>query len=80
VAGSLAYLGLARHVHGASRFRIVLLASSLLLWVLSGLLAELAAGEMLRFVAIVVLGLLTAGTVALAYFPPPPVARWLAAA
>lgn len=78
VLGSLAYLGLVRKVDGrAPRYRIVLVASSLLVWVASGYLAESAGGVAAQFIGVVLLGLLTAGAVTAAYFPPPAVQRWL---
>lgn len=80
VLGSLAYLALATRVHDREqRYRIVLVGSSLLLWVTSGFAAELAGSLLARFVAIVLLGLFTAGAVLAAYFPPGPVRRWLRA-
>lgn len=80
VLGSLAYLGLAWKVHDRpQRYRIVLVASSILLWVSSGYAAEVGGGQVVRFVAIVVLGLVTACTVMLAYFPPKSVQHWLEA-
>jgi hypothetical protein len=79
VLGSLAYLGLAWKVHDrAQRYRIILVASSLLVWVISGYAAESRGGVLVRFVAIVVLGLATAGSVTAAYYPPAAVRRWLA--
>lgn len=78
VLGSLAYLGLALRVHGREQqYRIVLVGSSILLWVTSGFAAEMAGSVLARFIAIVLLGLLTAIAVLAAYFPPAPVRRWL---
>lgn len=81
VLGAMGYLALAPLVHRRDqRYRIVLVGASLLVWVVAGYSAQVAAGEVARFVAIVVLGLFTAGSVLAAYFPPAPVRRWLAAA
>lgn len=81
VLGSLAYLALAAKVRAReARYRIVLVGSSLLLWVTSGYAAQVAGGGLARFVAIAVLGLATAAAVMAAYFPPAPVRRWLARA
>lgn len=78
VLGSAAYLALAFKVHDrARRYRILLVGSSILLWVVTGYSAEVAAGRLLRFIAIVVLGLATALTVFAAHFPPARVRRWL---
>jgi hypothetical protein len=80
VLGSIAYLALAGKVDGRGpRYRILLVGGSLLVWVVAGFAAEVAGGHAVRFVAIVVLGLLTAAAVMAAYFPPSPVRRWLAA-
>ncbi|MEA3137577.1 MAG: hypothetical protein QOC71_1858, partial [Thermoplasmata archaeon] len=56
VLGSAAFLALAAKVHDrAKRYRIVLVGSSLLLWVVSGYSAQVGGGAILQFVAIVVL-------------------------
>lgn len=78
VLGSLAFLALALKVHDREkRYRILLVGTSLLLWVVSGYAAQVGAGDGLRFVTIVVLGLATACTVMAAYYPPAPIRRWL---
>lgn len=78
VLGSLAFLALAVKVHDREkRYRIVLVGSSLFLWVVSGYSAQVGASDAVRFVAIVGLGLATALTVLAAYYPPAPVRRWL---
>ena len=78
VFGSAAFLALAAKVHDrAKRYRIVLVGSSLLVWVVSGYSAEVGAGPVLQFFAIVVMGLATALAVTAAYYPPGPVRRWL---
>src|SRR5688500_13193417 len=78
VLGSAAYLGLLREVADREqRYRIMLVGGSLLVWVVSGFAAEVAGSTTVRFVAIVVLGLLTSGAVVAAYHPPGPIARWL---
>lgn len=81
VLGSLAYLGLATKEHDRERrYRILLVGGSLLVWVVSGFAAEVGGSQALRFIAIVILGLCTAGAVTAAYYPPSPVRRWLARA
>lgn len=78
VLGSLAYLGLLFRTHDRRlRYRISLVGTSLLLWVTSGYAAEVSGAPVLRFVAIVVLGLATAGAMLAAYFPPATVRHWL---
>lgn len=79
VLGSLAFLGLLAKAHDRlRRYRIALVGGSLLLWVTAGFAAEVGGGEMARFVAIVVLGLVAATCVTAAYYPPAMVQRWLA--
>jgi hypothetical protein len=71
IAACAAYLGLVRKLEArAQRRRVVLVASGILLWVASGLVAQLAGGPLARFFTITVLGLLAALVVFLAYFPP----------
>jgi hypothetical protein len=79
VLGSLAYLGLLAKAHDRERrYRIAMVGGSLLLWVVSGFAAEVGGNEMLQFVAIVLLGLLSAAAVTAAYYPPEAVRKWLA--
>lgn len=78
VLSSLAFLLLLFKVEDREkRYRITLVGSSLLLWVVSGYAAQVGAGDAMRFVAIVGLGLATALAVLVAYYPPAPVLRWL---
>jgi hypothetical protein len=78
VLGSLAFLALAFKVKDREqRYRIVLVGSSLLVWVVSGYAAQVAANDAMRFATIVGLGLATALAVLAAYYPPAPVRRWL---
>lgn len=78
VAGSLAYLALLRRaVDREQRYRITLVATSLLVWVVAGYLGQVAADGLLKFVSLVVVGFVTGLTVLVAYFPPHRVQDWL---
>lgn len=78
VLGSLAYLGLALKAHDRERrYRIVLVGGSLFLWVSAGFAAEVGGSDLMRFIAIVLLGLLSATAVTAAYYPPGVVRKWL---
>lgn len=71
IAASLTYLSLVRKVSAREqKRRVVLVALGILLWVATGLAAQLAGGPLARFFTITVLGLLAAVAVFLAYFPP----------
>lgn len=77
---SIAFLVLARRVVSREqRMRANLVGSSMLLWVGSGLLAQLAGTNAEKFVTLVVFGLAAAILVFIAYYPPGPVRRWIAA-
>ncbi|MEA3190498.1 MAG: hypothetical protein QOD77_1080 [Thermoplasmata archaeon] len=80
VVGGVAYVSLAPRVDRAQRYRVLLVGLSLLIWVVGGFAGQVAGSALTKFLTIVGLGLLTSGTVLLAYFPPKWVARWLAAA
>jgi len=76
IAAALAYLGLLRRVeHRVQKYRIILVASSILAYVGSGLVARLTAGDAAIFVTLVVFGSLAAAASLLAYYPP---GRWRA--
>lgn len=78
VGAAIAYLGLLRHVETRSqRYRIVLVAGSILAYVGSGLVARMAAGDLAIFVTLVLFGALAAAAGLLAYYPPPGLRRWL---
>lgn len=80
ILASLAYLMLIPRVKDrAQRYRIILVAGSILLWVGSGLVARLTAGDLAKFVTVPVFGLGAAGCVVLAYRPPAAWGRWLTA-
>jgi hypothetical protein len=71
IAACLTYLGLVGKLEArAQKRRVVLVSSGILLWVATGLAAQLAGGPLARFFTITVLGLLAALAVFLAYFPP----------
>ena len=71
IVASLAYLGLLRRVHDPEqRYRIKLVAGSILLYVGSGLFARLATNDLVIFVTLVLFGLAAAGASLLAYYPP----------
>lgn len=72
IAASVAYGALYWRVkEPMQKYRVALVASSLFLWVGSGLAARVAAGDFLKFFTLTVLGLAAAGAVVLAYYPPP---------
>lgn len=74
IAAALAYLGLLTKVRDqAQRYRIALVAGSILAYIGSGLAARLAAGDIAIFVSLVVLGAGAAIASLLAYYPPDPV-------
>lgn len=74
IVASLAYLGLLRRIEDpAQRYRIVLTAGSILLYVGSGLAARLASTDGLFFVVLVAFGLGAAAASLAAYYPPRPV-------
>lgn len=77
VVGGLAYLSLVPRLDRAQRYRVLLVGVSLLLWVVGGFAGQVAGSGRTKFLTIVGLGLLTSGTVLLAYFPPKWVGRWL---
>jgi hypothetical protein len=71
LAACVAYLALAGKLDARDqKRRVVLVSCGILLWVGSGLAAQLAGGPLARFFTITVLGLLAALAVFLAYFPP----------
>jgi len=72
IAASLAYGSLFWRVREPmQKYRVALVAGSILLWVGSGLAARVAAGDFLKFFTLTVLGLAAALAVVLAYYPPP---------
>jgi hypothetical protein len=78
VLGSLAYLTLLRKVEmREQRYRIILVATSIILWVTTGFAAQVGGGPFLKYLTVVVFGLLASIVVFAAYFPPAPVRRWL---
>ncbi|MEA3199411.1 MAG: hypothetical protein QOE90_839 [Thermoplasmata archaeon] len=75
VASILAYASLFVRVREPlQRYRIALVSSSLLAWVVGGFVGA-SSGGAAEFVAVTLLGLLAAGAVVLAYHPP----RWVLA-
>lgn len=78
VLSSIAYLSLAFRVETrAQRYRVLLVGSGILLWVVAGFAGQVAGGPLARFATIVVLGLLVSMLVSAAYFPPPRLRQWL---
>lgn len=68
---AFAYLGLLRHAEEPmQRYRILLVAGSVLAYIGSGLAARLSQNGTLIFVTLVVLGLAAATAALLAYYPP----------
>ncbi len=77
---SIAFILLATRVESREqRTRAVLVGSSMLIWVGSGLLAQLAGSNAIKFVTLVLFGLAAALLVFIAYYPPRPMRRWIAA-
>lgn len=71
IVASVAYLLLLRRVKGLEqRYRILLAASAILLYVASGLAARLSANDAIIFATLVPLGFLAAGISLAAYYPP----------
>jgi len=71
IAAAVAYLLLLRHVdEPMQRYRIILVAGSILAYVGSGLAARLLADDALIFVTLVLFGALAGAASVLAYFPP----------
>lgn len=78
IGSAIAYLTLAfRPVERMQRYRIALVSSSILAWVVTGLLSELSQDPFLVFIGITFFGLVTALAVFFAYRPPGPFRRWL---
>lgn len=76
ILASVAYLALLRRVEDPEqRWRIKLLAGSILLYVGSGLAARLAASDVIIFLTLVLLGLAAAAASVLAYYPPEAIRR-----
>jgi hypothetical protein len=74
IAASIAYLALLRKVETREqRYRVVLVAGSILLYVGSGLAARLRASDEVIFVTLVLFGLGAAIASLAAYYPPPSV-------
>lgn len=72
IVASLLYGTLAWRVPtGIQRYRVALVAGSILAWVGSGLAARISMGDLEKFVTLAVFGLGAAAAVVLAYFPPP---------
>ena len=72
ILASLAYGTLYWRVDAPiKKYRIALVAGSILAWVGSGLVARVSAGDFLKFVTLAIFGLGAAAAVLLAYFPPP---------
>lgn len=71
IASSIAYLGLLRHTSNpARRYRIVLVGSSILAYIGSGLFARLARTDALFFTSLVGMGAVAGAAALLAYYPP----------
>ncbi len=80
IISALAYLSLAfRPLEPAQRYRITLVATSILGWVVSGIVSSALRDPFLIFLGITFSGIVTAFAVLLAYRPPGFVRRWLAA-
>lgn len=78
IAASLAYLALLARIHDPlRRLRVLLIAGGILAWVGGGLAARLSGGPLLKFLTLTVLGLVAAGAVLLAYYPPDALVRRL---
>lgn len=78
IASAIAYLSLAfRPLGTMQRYRIVLVASSILGWVVSGIVSSALRDPFLIFLGITFFGIVTAFAVLFAYRPPGPVRRWL---
>lgn len=72
ILASLAYLYLLRRTSDAEqRYRISLIAGSILLYIGSGLAARLSANDAVIFLTLVGLGFAAAAASLLAYYPPP---------
>lgn len=81
IAASVAYASLIPKLESrAQRYRVALVAASILAWVGGGLAARVSASDFVVFVTLVGFGLAASVTVLAAYFPPRPVAEWLDAA
>lgn len=71
IAASLAYLALVRRATSTEqRYRIVLTSGSIFAYLAGGLAAFLGTSDLLKFVALVVLGLVAAGASLAAHYPP----------
>jgi hypothetical protein len=71
IASCLTYLTLVRKLETREqRRRVLLVGTGILLWVASGLVAQLSGGPLARFFTITIMGLLASLAVFLAYFPP----------
>ena len=78
IAASLAYLSLLRRAEDPlQRWRILLVAGSILAYVGSGLAARLALGDAPKLATLAVLGLAAAAAALAAYYPPRAVRRAL---
>lgn len=79
ILSALAYLSLAfRPLEPTQRYRIILVATSILGWVVSGIVSSALRDPFLVFLGITFSGIVTAFAVLLAYRPPGLVRRWLA--
>lgn len=71
LGSALGYLSLLPRIQEPlRRLRVALVGGSILLWVGSGLTAFLNSNDLAKFATLVGLGLLTAGAVLVAHFPP----------
>ncbi|MBI4393921.1 MAG: hypothetical protein HY556_09025 [Euryarchaeota archaeon] len=78
ILSSIAYLSLLTQVtEPLQRYRIVLVAGTILGYIGSGLVAFLGTDDTLKFVVLVVFGMGAAAASLLAYYPPRFVVRWL---
>ena len=78
IVSAIAYLSLAfRPLAPMQRYRIVLVALSILGWVVSGIVTSALRDPFLIFLGITFFGIVTAFAVLFAYRPPGAVRRWL---
>lgn len=71
VVSVVAYLTLIWKVHDSlQRYRIALSGGAVLLWIVGGFAANVGSSDLWKFLSVTGVGLLTASSVMLAYYPP----------